>query len=191
MEEEKKSKAFIVLYGQLRKDPSQLFSRFLRPLLSALDEQKYDTRVVAHQWFSHDMVDTRVGPRAFPEGTANLRKLVEVVRPDVMRVDRPRDFGAVVGKVSTSTLSQMYSRTRARDLLEEILQQEGVDADEAPVFFCRSDFGNEVPAQILEEYLSATGFFYLSGPWKFNDNFIVMSASEFCIHFQPLKTYQR
>jgi hypothetical protein len=188
---DRKKLAFIVLYGQLRKDPCVLFARFLRPLLDSLEAKNFDVRVVAHQWYASESVyDTRKGRQEF-RMTNPLENFMEKIRPDALRFDRPMVFSTMGGQVSSNTLSQMYSRTRSRDLLAQLLRREGeASAKEAPVFFCRSDFGREVSAQILEEYLSApaplTQFFYLSDPWKFNDNFLVMSAHEFCVHFDQL-----
>jgi hypothetical protein len=88
-------------------------------------------------------------------------------------------------------MSQMFSRTRARDLLVDLLYSLDLDPGElgdAPVFFCRADFGQPVGRELVQQFAAQPSALYLAAGYPFNDNFMVLSTPAFCRFFDSLFT---
>ena len=177
------------MYGQLRRDPEVVTYPALRGLLDQLAEQGYETSVVAHLWIPADGEDfdtTHAGRVRLPDSA--LETFTTLFRPVSMHVERARAFGAQ--GFTSNTLSQMCSRTRARDLLVQLLSSlclNPASVDLSPVFFCRADFGVPVAAkELVQQFEEQPHVMYLAAGYPFNDNFLLLRTPAFCEFFESL-----
>lgn len=77
----------------------------------------------------------------------------------------------------------MYSRMKTRDLVKEYC--DGLtDISNIPVFMMRLDFIKTINPDILKDYQDAPLDIFLAHGYCFNDNFIVLNATNFLTFFE-------